>query len=74
MSERAINEPKKPDPLLDWQRVRDDILSECPEYGEGREDVEWRAMTERLEALARVFWRVAERHAREAHGDAEIRE
>lgn len=52
--------------ILAVSRVRDRILSESPEYGRHLTDADWERITERLEALARLLWRISCRRAAQA--------
>jgi hypothetical protein len=58
-----------PQRLLSTARVKTLLTAEKDHYGRDFAEAEWAAITERLEALARLVWKVSQRQAREAHAE-----
>jgi hypothetical protein len=49
--------------LLSTVRVKALLIGEEPGYGADFTEAEWEAITERLETLARLVWRVSQRQS-----------
>jgi hypothetical protein len=61
----AMTEPKAPHRLIPVARVKELLTRSDPDYGKDFTDEEWSAITERIEALARLIWRISCRRAEE---------
>jgi anaerobic selenocysteine-containing dehydrogenase len=67
-----VNKIASPHRLLSPARVRALLRAADPEYGSDFTEAEWDAITERLEALARLLWRMSYRRAEAAHSNKAI--
>jgi hypothetical protein len=63
-----MNELKPSYRLLSVVRVKELLTTDDPEYGKDFTEAEWAVITERLEALARLIWKISGRKAREEQG------
>jgi hypothetical protein len=61
----AMNEPKTPHCLIPAARVKELLTRSDPDYGKAFTEEEWSAVTERIDALARLIWRISCRRAKE---------
>lgn len=60
--ERVSHSPGPPR-LLSSDRVRELLVAANPVYGGHFADADWERITERVEALARLLWRISRRTA-----------
>jgi hypothetical protein len=58
--------------LLSPEEVREAFRKTEPEYGGGYDEADWRRITERLEALARLLWRFSCRTTSDTDGSSEL--
>jgi hypothetical protein len=68
----AVNKIAPSHSLLAVSRVKVLLTAEDPEYGKHFTEAEWDAITDRLEALARLLWRMSYRRAEAAHSNKAI--
>ena len=59
--------PKSPLHLLPPARVREIWAETNPDYGKHFTEKQWEEITGRLEALARLVWRIGSRELRNKH-------
>jgi hypothetical protein len=64
MNELSPTTSNTPPRLLSGERVRELLTREHPDYGRGFSEAEWEQITERLSALARLLWRISQRHGK----------
>ena len=61
MPHRSSSHRKTPRRLLSVEQVRAQFAAVDPAYGAGFSEAEWERITDRLEAFARLLWRIAQR-------------